>query len=608
MKLRLRWKIMTFTVLPLVTLALSTLWIVNWSITRHVQQGIQDDLRRASAVLENVLAARAQSLAIGGQMTVKDPRFFSVLTIPGSHRDPQLRATVSGVARDFNAITQADLFEVTDARGQMLAAVGRDVSAPGDRDALVREALTGRPVSGILTEPDAHYQVSVAPVYAGGRPVGALLLGARIGSDLADRLRQLTRSEVTFVSRSAITGSTLESGEARDGVVDAISNLDRVSLSQARTGTIVELRDGGHQHLTLVRSLPRSDPRQGQFYVMQRAVDAETAFLREIQAVLVGLGVTAVLVALLAGLVIAERITAPVQRLVRGAEEMERGNYDYPLDVKSRDEIGDLAVRFDDMRRRQRDYVHSLREVARVKSEFISVASHELRTPISVIRGFLELMLHGKLGGVTPEQKQALEATERSVSTLTRIAQDATQMAEIDDNALTLERSECEVAGLVDQAVTEVRGRAVGREVALAWTTAPGLGLAHVDGPSLIKALVHLVSNAVRFTPDGGRVEVRASRIRERLVFSVSDTGVGIDPDHQRRLFEHPYAVVNSLQHHSSSTLEFNSAGLGLGIPIARGIAEAHGGRLLIESRPGLGTTVTLWIPTEARIQLAEAA
>ena len=166
MNLRLRWKILTFTVLPLVTLAIGTLAIVNWSITRHVHQGIQDDLRRASAVLENVLAARAQSLAIGGQMTVKDPKFFSVLTIPGSHRDPQLRATVSGVARDFNAITQADLFEVTDARGQLLAAVGRDASVPAGRNAMVREALAGRPVSGILAEADAHYQVSVAPVYA----------------------------------------------------------------------------------------------------------------------------------------------------------------------------------------------------------------------------------------------------------------------------------------------------------------------------------------------------------------------------------------------------------------------------------------------------------
>ena len=608
MRLRLRWKIMTFTVLPLVTLAISTLWIVNWSITRHVQQGIQDDLRRASAVLENVLAARAQSLAIGGQMTVRDPKFFSVLTIPGSHRDPQLRATVSGVARDFNAITQADLFEVTDAAGRVLATVGRDVSVAGGRDALVREALSGRPVSGILVEPDAHYQVSVAPVFAGGRPVGALLVGVRIGSDLADRLRQLTRSEVTFVSRSAITGSTLESGEVRDRVLAAVVRLDRRGVSLARSGTILEVRGGGQQHLTLVRSLPRSDPRQGQFYVMQRALDAETAFLREIQAVLLGVGVAAVFVALLAGLMIAERITAPVQRLVRGAEEMERGNYDFPLGAHAHDEIGELATRFDDMRRRQRDYVHSLREVARVKSEFISVASHELRTPISVIRGFHELMLLGKLGSITPKQKEALEATERSVGTLMRIAQDATQMAEIDGNHLTIQRTERDVAGIVDQAVAEVRGRAVGRRVALAWTTSPGLGLAHVDGPSLVRALVHLVSNAVRFTPDGGRVEVSASRARDRLVFSVTDTGVGIEPEHQRRLAEQGFAVGDSLQHHSSNTLEFKSAGLGLGIPIARGIAEAHGGRLLIESQLGSGTTVTLSIPAEPGAQLEEAA
>ena len=173
MTLRLRGRIMIFTVLPLVTLALATLWIVNWSITRHVQQGIRDDLRRASAVVESILDARAQSLAIGGQMTIQDPKFFSVLTIQGSYRDPQLRSTVSGVAGDFNAITQADLFEVTDSRGHLLAAVGRDVLAQNGRDALVRESLARRPFSGILAQPDAHYQVSVAPVYAGGRTVGA---------------------------------------------------------------------------------------------------------------------------------------------------------------------------------------------------------------------------------------------------------------------------------------------------------------------------------------------------------------------------------------------------------------------------------------------------
>jgi cell cycle sensor histidine kinase DivJ len=164
------------------------------------------------------------------------------------------------------------------------------------------------------------------------------------------------------------------------------------------------------------------------------------------------------------------------------------------------------------------------------------------------------------------------------------------------------------VAGLVDQAVAEVHTRAVGRRVALARTTSRGLGAAHVDGASLIQALVHLVSNAVRFTPDGGRVEVRASRIGERLVFSVSDNGVGIEPELQRRLCEQSFAGQDSLQHHSSNTLEFNSAGLGLGVPIARGIAAAHGGSLLIESRPGVGTTVTLWVPAERSALLEKAA
>jgi signal transduction histidine kinase len=181
-------------------------------------------------------------------------------------------------------------------------------------------------------------------------------------------------------------------------------------------------------------------------------------------------------------------------------------------------------------------------------------------------------------------------------------------MAEIDGNRLVLNRGDWELSGIVNQAVAEVRGRAVGRRVALACAMSPGLGVERVDGPGLVRALVHLVSNAVRFTPDGGRVEVRASRQRERLVFSVSDNGVGIEPEHQRRLSEQKFTIGDSLQHHSSSTLEFNSAGLGLGIPIARGIAEAHGGNLVIESRPGQGTTVTLWIPAEHDAELAEAA
>lgn len=608
MRMRLRSNIMTFTVLPLVTLALATVWIVNRSITRHVNQGIHDDLRRASAVLETLLSSREQSLAVTGQITVQDPKFFSVLTIPGSYQDPQLRATVNGVARDFNAITQADLFEVTDAEGQLMAAVGRDASIPSARATLISEALAGRAVSGILVQPDAHYQVSVTPVLAGRRVVGALLLGARIGADLAERLRQLTRSEVTFVSRTSTTGSTLEGTEDRDAVLATVARLARRSASDGRGSSILEVRGAAHRYLTLIHPLPRADASQAQFYVMQRAVDAETAFLRTTQSELLGLCLTAVLAALIAGFMIAERITAPVQRLVRGAEEMERGNYDFPLAVRSRDEIGDLAARFDVMRRRQREYVQSLQDVARVKSEFISVASHELRTPISIIHGFHELMMDGKLGDITPQQRKAIEAASHSVTTLTRIAEDATRMAQIDEDHLGLKYAEHEVAQLMEQAVSRARSRATGRSVTVELSLPPEPGVAYLDGSSLTQALVNVVTNGIRFTPDGGRVQVRAERVDTSLMISVSDTGVGIAADRQKTLFDRSFNVRDSLNHHSSSTLEFNSAGLGLGLPIARGIVEAHGGHLTLESTPGSGTTVTMWIPIGSQTLQARAA
>ncbi|HUK63541.1 MAG TPA: hypothetical protein VLV15_09410, partial [Dongiaceae bacterium] len=181
MRHRLRWKIMAITVLPLVTLVFATLWVVNRSNTRQVYQGIHDDLRRASSVLENLLGAREQSLAVAGEMTAQDPKFFSVLTLPGTWRDAELRATVGGVARDFNAISKADLFAVTDAQGHLVADVGRDTSDARARVPFVHGALLGRQVSGVLVQTDAHYQVCVTPVLVGGRVVGTLMLGARIG-------------------------------------------------------------------------------------------------------------------------------------------------------------------------------------------------------------------------------------------------------------------------------------------------------------------------------------------------------------------------------------------------------------------------------------------
>lgn len=605
MRLNLRSRILIFTALPIATLAFATLWMVNHRVSGQVLQGIREDLTRASAVVENVLEARGSALELAGQVIVQDPKFFSALTIPGSFLDAQLRATVAGVARDFNLLTRADLFEVTDVQGHVLASVGAESSEEAGRSGLIRAALAGRPVSGVLVSPRAHWQVQVLPVFAGGRVVGALLLGARIDFDLAAELKRLTRSEVTFVSHHLTTGTTLESIEDRHAALTATDRLDNSAIPST---AVVEVRTSSHTYLTLVRPLPRSEPGDAQAYVMQRPLDVESAFLRETQAGLLELGAIALIVALLAGVFIAQRITLPVQRLVRGAEEMEQGNYDYPLEVNSDDEIGYLAERFQDMRHKQRQYVSSLEEITRVKSEFLTVASHELRTPISVIRGYQELMAQGSLGPVAEEQQQALHAIGRSVLTLTRIAEDATRMAQIASARLTLTCAEADLTALVEAGVTEARAEGVNRKVDVLCMLAPDLGDGHVDAPRLTQAIANLVRNGIRFTPDGGEVEVSARREAGALVIMVRDNGVGIPLEKQRHVFDRASLMRDSLHHHSSSTLEFNSSGLGLGLSIASGIVTAHGGKIELESEPGVGSRFTVRIPLEASASVEVAA
>ena len=604
MRFSLRTRILFFTVLPIVTLTFATLWMVNRRISWQTEQGLREDLERASAVAENVLGARSRALEVAGQVIVRDPKFFSVLTIPGSSRDRQLRATVAGVAHDFNALTHSDLFEVFDASGDRLASAGRETSDGADPAELAAAALAGRAGTGIVVGRNTRFQVSATPVFAGGRVVGALLLGERIDVELADELKTLTRSEVTFLSRRGASASTLEDADDRHALLAAL----RASTDARANRTPTEMRGPHHVWLTLTRALPGASSRQEEVYVMQRALDTETAFLREIQTGLAELGVIALIVALLAGYLIAQRVTSPVQRLVRGAEEMERGNYDFPLEVRSHDEIGYLAARFHDMRQKQREYVSSLEEVARLKSEFISVASHELRTPISVIRAYRDLMADGGLGPVSSGQREALEAMARSVTSLTQIAEDATRMSQIESADLTLSKSSQELAGLC-RAAAELAGRdAPGRSVRVELEIAPDLGSANVDGPRLIQAVANLIRNGIRFTPDGGSVTVRARRDPGSIEVAVTDTGVGIPPEKQRHVFERAFMLRESRNHHSSSTLEFNSAGIGLGLSIAAGIVSAHGGTILVESEVGRGSTFTILIPTEEPTILAAAA
>ncbi|HEV2105094.1 MAG TPA: HAMP domain-containing sensor histidine kinase [Candidatus Eisenbacteria bacterium] len=604
MRLGLRWKILLLTAPPLVALAVASLWMVDRSVSAHAHRDLVENLRRAAAVFEDMMAERGNQLAVAGAVIVRDPRFFSAVALPVAPDDPQFRATVAGVARDFATMTRSDLFEVTDARGRHIASVGNATSAGGACDALVRQALEGRTAQGVVGGPEGEFQVVVTPVVADRRIAGTLILGDQVGAALAARLRDLTRSEVTFLSGRSPAGTTLSRPEELAAALAAVPAAPGAGLAS----DVTESRTPTGTWLALAGDLGDDAAGVRHAYVLQRSLDLETAHVRDLRARLAEMGLLIAVAVSLAGLAIARHITNPVERLVQAAEAMERGQYDLPVAAATGDEIGELAERFDAMRQRQRAHVENLEEVARLRSEFIAVASHELRTPISVIQGYHQLLASGAMGDTNEKQREALAAIARSCAALHRIALDATRMAQVDMSGWKPELADADLAALVDQAIAAAREDAAGRRVAVAADVADDARAVRVDGPRLAEAIAHLVRNGIRFTPDGGHVLVRGRALGEGIEIEVADDGVGMSDATRLRLFDRARAVRDSLHHHSSSRLEFNSAGLGLGLAIAQAVVGGHGGTIQVESELGRGSTFTVRLPACRRIALEEAA
>jgi signal transduction histidine kinase len=254
-----------------------------------------------------------------------------------------------------------------------------------------------------------------------------------------------------------------------------------------------------------------------------------------------------------------------------------------------------LLAELQDKNRALQTANEELRQANRLKEAFIRVASHELRTPLTILNGLTELAQRSP--GAEPPLRDWLASIHKAGQRLNRLIDQLIKMLSAGRFERPLERRPTELATLLEQATQDVQPFVVQRKQHLESALATDLGSVSIEPAKIRDSVDNLLLNAIKFTPDGGTIRLAAARTGDGgAEIRVEDTGVGIDADHQRHLFQ-AFFTGFDVSRHSSGQFEFGRQGLGLGLSLVRAFVEMHGGRVEVRSSPGQGSCFTIFLP-----------
>jgi signal transduction histidine kinase len=319
----------------------------------------------------------------------------------------------------------------------------------------------------------------------------------------------------------------------------------------------------------------------------ERMADATNAIRRAETLSALSLAL-AVLLALWIAIRLTRWITHPVEELQRGMAEVSEGNFDHEVDIAAsrRDEFARLAESFREMAAR-------LKALDKLRAEVISVASHELKTPINVIVGYLQLFEEGLYGELTPKQREVTKTLETQARSLGRLVKQLLDVTRFEAGGGRIEPRSIRLGRFLDDLETAFHVLSVQRGIRFMVTRQDGLPEdVEWDQDRMNEVLGNLLSNAFKFTQRGGEVELAAEPADGGVVMHVRDTGAGIPPEQLPHIFEKFYQADNQRA--------ASHEGSGLGLSIAREIVRAHGGEITVDSTLGVGTTFTIVMPRAA--------
>jgi signal transduction histidine kinase len=362
-------------------------------------------------------------------------------------------------------------------------------------------------------------------------------------------------------------------------LLQSIPDVPKSVLSHAEVRRLtqpvtLEMTIGGRRYLAAARPLRLGDQLWGALVVAKPTSQLRSRSVTLIERLGIAFG-GGVIVASLLGLYLSRRITKPLRTLSLAADEVAAGNYGVELPPpRGSDEISHLSARFSDM-------AAKLAESEQLSRNFLMSVSHELRTPLTAIRGHVSAVREGVIDDPVARE-HSLEVIGQEALRLERLVGDVLDLAKLDAHRFTVLQEEVDMERLSEQAYAafgeEARRRAI--DYRLEVDARPVI---LSDGDRLLQIIVNLLSNAFRWTPEGGRVQLTLSAENGSVSVAVADNGPGIGAEEQERIFRPFWSRDGS--------------GTGLGLAIARELAVALGGRIDLQSEPGLGSRFELVLP-----------
>lgn len=450
---------------------------------------------------------------------------------------------------------------------------------------------------GLNSIDDRYYYYSAIPVGLNNQLAGVIVVGTSLDSILPLFKSTSLADIILYANNGEAIASTLGSGMDDPEFLGSLTLPNEEYLALINSSEIVSGENSTVQgrSYSIARSALRvSNDTLGAFavalplnFVLQSGSVSRNTYVLLYTAAMVGV--------VLIGYLISRLIINPLYSLVKTSQAIAGGDLTQRTNINSGDEIGTLANTFDEMtghlqqrtQELERTY-HILEQMDRTKTSFIEVSAHELRTPLTLIKGYTQMIqlqangnaeLHNLSNGI-------LDGTER----LSEIVNSMLDVSKIDNKTLQLVTEKVQLSLVLMKVQKTFKAALEERRITLESKGLQDLPTINADPDLLFKLFYHLIMNAIKYTPDGGWITITGSvtdgyKGGQEIEIVVSDTGVGIDKEHQELVFEKFYQT-GEVNFHSSGKTKFKGGGPGLGLAIARGIVQAHKGSIWVES-PG---------------------